>query len=470
MLPLPEPVKGGSLDELRQFLNVASDDDFKLMIAWLLFSLRPNGPYPPLIIQGEQGSAKSTTSRILRRLVDPHTTELRSGPKNTQDLMITAINSWLIALDNLSGLRHELSDGLCCLATGGGFAARALYTNREESHFSAMRPILVNGIDDLAERPDLLSRAILLHLPSIPEENRKEESEFWGQFEAAQGMIFGVLLDAYAKALEILPAVQVDRRPRMADFARWGEAAGRGLGWGEGAFLGAYWTNIEGVTESAAEASPVAMAILVLMANLNTVWKGTTAELLAALTEIVGEKQARAPWWPQNAKKLSNQLVRLAPVLRNLGIQYDRLKERTRKGSLLILSKVAKPQPPSSADRTVTTVTTVIPTPVGPEYKGVSSNGDCDGTCDGAAGYDRTVTAPSLGPDDLKLLKQNDLRNKGDGGDGGDGTGAPLIGEDNESWPSRNERDSTDVSGGWPPLKNPPSASAKSPGRTRGEL
>ena len=300
MLSLPTPVPGESLSRLRRFVNTASDDDFKLLVVWLLASLRPTGPYPVLMIQGEQGSAKSTASRVLRLLIDPHSTPLRSEPRSQRDLMITANATWLIALDNLSGVWPWLSDALCRLATGGGFATRALYSDEDETHFNAMRPILLNGIDDVADRPDLLDRAILLRLPTIPERQRQEESKFWSKFEAERPQILGALLDAFAEALKVLPDVHLDRLPRMADFARFGEAVGRSQGWGDGAFLKAYRKNIEGVTESAAEASPVATAILKLMTERNEdEWQGTPGELLAALTGQINEREVKAPGWPR---------------------------------------------------------------------------------------------------------------------------------------------------------------------------
>ena len=339
MLSLPTPVRGGSLSRLRPYVNMASDDDFKLLVAWLVACLRPTGPYPVLMIQGEQGSAKSTTSRVLRLLIDPHSTPLRSEPKSARDLMVTANATWLIALDNLSGVWPWLSDALCRLATGGGFATRALYSDEDETHFNAMRPILLNGIDDVADRPDLLDRAILLRLPTIPEHLRQEESKFWSKFEADRPQILGALLDVLAQALKVLPDVHLDRLPRMADFARFGEAVGRSQGWGDGAFLKAYRNNIEGVTESAAEASPVATAILKLMTEQNEdEWQGTPGELLAALTGQINEREAKAPGWPQTPRKLSSELIRLAPVLRRLGISYTR-PERTNKGRKVILSK-----------------------------------------------------------------------------------------------------------------------------------
>jgi hypothetical protein len=62
MQPLPMPVLGGSVAALRSFLNVQSDTDFVLVVAWALACLRNRGPYPVIVLSGEQGSAKSTFS------------------------------------------------------------------------------------------------------------------------------------------------------------------------------------------------------------------------------------------------------------------------------------------------------------------------------------------------------------------------------------------------------------------------
>jgi hypothetical protein len=73
MQPLPAPVAGGSIGALRSFLNVQSENDFVLVVAWALAVLRNRGPYPVIVLSGEQGSAKSTFSAILRALLDPNT-------------------------------------------------------------------------------------------------------------------------------------------------------------------------------------------------------------------------------------------------------------------------------------------------------------------------------------------------------------------------------------------------------------
>src|SRR5262245_60411988 len=154
MLPLPVPATGGSLQRLRQFTNLSHDNDWRLVVSWLLAALRPTGPYPVLVVYGEQGSAKSSLVRVLRALVDPNTAALRTTSREERDLVIAATNGWLIALDNLSHLPDWLSDALCRLATGSGFATRELYTDADETIFAAQRPIVLNGIAEVATRVD----------------------------------------------------------------------------------------------------------------------------------------------------------------------------------------------------------------------------------------------------------------------------------------------------------------------------
>jgi hypothetical protein len=110
--------------------------------------------------------------RVLRALVDPNTAALRTTPRDERDLVIAANNGWLMALDNLSHLPDWLSDALCRLATGNGFATRELYTDAEEAIFATQRPIVKNGIEELATRGDLLDRSIVLYLPTIAEDQR----------------------------------------------------------------------------------------------------------------------------------------------------------------------------------------------------------------------------------------------------------------------------------------------------------
>src|SRR5260370_17346088 len=116
--PLPLPQGRGSLEQLACLLNLSSQNDFVLVVAWLLGALRPSGPYPLLVISGEQGSTKTVLSKMLRALVDPNVAPVRALPRDERELFIAANNGHVLAFDNISRLRPWLSDALCRLPSG----------------------------------------------------------------------------------------------------------------------------------------------------------------------------------------------------------------------------------------------------------------------------------------------------------------------------------------------------------------
>ncbi|MBI3329654.1 MAG: hypothetical protein HYZ81_23480 [Nitrospinae bacterium] len=341
MQALPVPVSGGDLAPLRCLVNVTNDADWMLLVAWLVAALRPTGPYPVLVLHGEQGSAKSTTARILRALIDPNTAPLRAEPRDARDLIIAGTNGWVIALDNLSHLPPWLSDALCRLATGGGFATRELYSDAEETIFDAQRPVILNGIEELATRGDLLDRAIILYLPSIPDAERRPETDLWRDFEAQRPQILGALLDVVSKALANFHMVKLDKHPRMADFAVWVTAAEPGLGWEAGAFLNAYTANRQQANELALEAALIVPPLRDLLAAKGNAWQGTATELLHDLADQADERTRRAQGWPTNGRALSNTLRRVAPNLRAVGIDVTFHPGR-RQGRRITVSAIPK--------------------------------------------------------------------------------------------------------------------------------
>jgi hypothetical protein len=165
-------------------------------------------------------------SKLLKALIDPNVA-VRSLSREERELMIATNNGYLLAFDNLSGLPHWLSDALCRLASGGSFAARRLYTDEEEALFEAVRPILLNGIEEIISRPDAGDRAIFMTLSPIVEADRRAEAELWREFESARPRILGALLDGVAHGLRT-SNTGVDRLPRMADFALWAAACETG--------------------------------------------------------------------------------------------------------------------------------------------------------------------------------------------------------------------------------------------------
>lgn len=347
MLALPPPVRGGRVTELRPLVNLTSDSAWILYVAWLIAAFRPGRPFPVLCVNGEQGSAKSTLCKMARALVDPHEVPLRRPVRDERDLMIAAANSWVVAFDNLSGIAPGLSDALCSLATGGGFSTRELYTDGDEKLFSACRPIMVNGIEDLATRGDLLDRAVNLTLREIPDHQRKDEDEVWQHFEQVRPAVLGALLDALSVALRNRPRVRLHCKPRMADFATWIVAAEPALPWLPGDFLTVYNANRSVTNGLVLETSIVAAPILSLAAR-QSLWQGTVGELLQELeAHHTDERTRKRKEWPTSPRKLSGELHRLAPNLRRAGISVA-FGGHTKKGSLVTIEQVTTQSSPSS--------------------------------------------------------------------------------------------------------------------------
>ena len=331
MAPLPYPEKGSSFNALRSLINIEDDFDFSLLKAFVIGCFRPVPPgrpisRPVLTIGGEQGAAKSSLCNLVKKIVDPSLPLSRSAPREERDLAIAARNSWVIAYDNLSYIPDWLSDALSRLSTGAGFATRTLYENDSESLFSAIRSIVMNGIEEVASRPDLLDRAIPLTAPVIPHEKRLVEDDYWRSVEDALPGIMGAVFDALSATLRSYP-IKIACLPRMADFATWSVSTEVGMGW-KPLFLQAYAKNRAQANSMAIEGNHIAEELLKEV--LPSSWTGTAAELLEELNIHVSDTVQKLKEWPKSARGISGQLRRIAPNLRKVGVNaiFSRGKNR----------------------------------------------------------------------------------------------------------------------------------------------
>lgn len=211
-------------------------------------------------------------------------------------------------------------DAICRLSTGGGLGKRELYTDGDEYLLDAQRPIILNGIAEIATRGDLLDRALMVELPVIPDAARVDEESFWQRFEQAQPKIFGALLDAAASALDRLPSVKLAQAPRMADFARLIVAAEPGLGWEPGSFLMAYRRSRGDIHETAIESSIVGPLIRTIA---EAGFDDTATVLLQHVNDLATDADRRSKDWPANVEALTARVKRLAPDLRRLGYTVE---------------------------------------------------------------------------------------------------------------------------------------------------
>ncbi len=332
MLPIPEPEHGGAIPTLGglcDHLNLDSDsDEFKLLVGWLLGTLRGKGPFPVLGIGGEQGSAKSDMLYLMKRLVDPTKGGLRGPPKDDRDLFISALNGYILAFDNFSHISPGLADSICRLATGAGFSTRALFTDDDEVVFDGQRPIAITSIADVQTRSDLADRSMLVTLKAIPKNKRKLQEDVYRDFDAARPKILGALLNVVAHGLMRYPDVRPNVLPRMADFAKWLIACETAI-WDAGLFIAAYDVCMEQASANVLDADLVATILLPWIKTQKTFDDSATV-LLAALEGTMEEQQRRRKDWPKSASALSGRLTRLLPPMRAVGVTIDN-QDRTNK-------------------------------------------------------------------------------------------------------------------------------------------
>jgi hypothetical protein len=239
------------------------------------------------------------------------------------------------------------------MATGGGFSTRELYTDAEEVIFDFARPVILNGIDYLAERPDLADRAIILNLPPIEETARRDEAELYARYEREHPQILGALLTVVSAALARLPLVKLSRKPRLADFALWATAAEEALGFPSGAFMKAFSGNRTEAVQETLDTDPVSAAIAALINEQSDgQWIGTAGEMLKHLGEAVEDGVKKSREWPKTPRGLSSRLRRLTTFMREIGIRITFHDQKGTGGRrLLTISRTA-------ADLTATTATT----------------------------------------------------------------------------------------------------------------
>jgi hypothetical protein len=320
---LASPVHGGSLDPLRELLPAQGEDEYRLVLLWLLAALRGSGPYPILALSGEAGSGKSFTAKLLRELVDPCGDNIMQPPRNDRDLIAAAKGNHVLAFDNLSVMPGDLADSICRLATGGDIGGRMLYTDADTAAFSAQRPIIINGIPDLVTRGDLASRALFIRL--APMQYRRTETQLRSEFSKFAPEILGGLLDALAGALARLPNLTLPDESatlRMADFAQLAMAADTPLGWLSGTGLCLLRANAGLATAVVVEADPIAVSINAFIERCGP-YDGLVSTLYTHLCEATDLEIRRGPAWPKDAARFGEHLRRIAPALRENGMLFD---------------------------------------------------------------------------------------------------------------------------------------------------
>ncbi|PNE36853.1 ATP-binding protein [Streptomyces noursei] len=340
-LPLPtRDTDGKGIDLLMRLTNFATAEGECLALAWLIGCLGPSVPVPAPFLTGPQGAGKSTAGRMLVRIIEGMSGDLRRAPKDEENLITAVAAGWVTALDNLSHLPPDLSDLMCCVVTGAESIKRALFTDGDVVRSRYRRPLLLTGIDVGVIRPDLAERLLPLRLerPRV----RRTEAELWAEFEEALPVILGSLLDLTVKVRAAEAETPTDLR--MADFAHLCAQLDTATGFGA---LTAYRASLDDLNDDVIEGDLLAQTVLKHAATLDpgAETRMTSSEWLHCLTGLYAGEDCRPlpKGWPTTGKVLSDRLKRLQPTLAARGALID--WGRTKDGRFIEMTR-RQAQPP----------------------------------------------------------------------------------------------------------------------------
>ena len=343
---LRRPVSGlGSrhrLDGLRALVNLP-EDDYRLAIGWVVAAYLTGIPHPILLVQGEQGTAKSNLIRTLLALVDPQPAADRTPPRDQREWAIFARASWAFSFDNITDLPPWLSNALCKGVTGDAVLQRVLHSDEDIGVYSFQRVIALTTIAIRHEVAGDLADRILLVEPDVIDVRRTEADITAARAVALPGAL-GAVLDLVAGVLRQLPSTSVENAPRMADFAKVLAALDAVTGWDT---LGSYRAKVATLALSLIEGNTFAYAIYKLATLPSpggldpTPWEGTAAELLDTLRRLCAEARMPTADLPEDVRAAGRQVREIAPSLRKAGV--DIRASRTGKRRALRIRKITDP-------------------------------------------------------------------------------------------------------------------------------
>lgn len=370
------------LDFLRRIIPEPEDPRTYDLLAPVLPALLLPIPRPILAFLGGHGSSKSFAQRmIIRALLRGQAPRPRS--LDLEDMALTARDNPILFLDNVRRISEDLARFLAVAITGEAVGGRERYTDKGTVYYEFRRAILLNGITpNIHSYPDVADRTLIIGLRRVPPEKRRPEGELEEELEPLLPRVFSASLEALRRGLGRLREAGNDLRgslPRMADFAVWGEAIARGLGYAPREWFNLYQEWVGEATEEAVEMSALGRGILKLgeivvarsglgemtpeevvdavedrgsvecLLDGKPTWAGTTRDLKKRITEVLGgtPEELEREGLPRTPQGIGKELRDLQSSLQDLGVEISFRRGGSKKGTRLVLIQFARPTAPA---------------------------------------------------------------------------------------------------------------------------
>lgn len=319
------------LDELFPLLNMGYDMKLLFTIN-LVQEFICSSSHFLAVISSPQGSGKSTFTNMWRQIVDPAQAVITTMPDNVDSLKNHLANNIMCCFDNTQQLNAAYSDILCGAVTGTYHTKRKLYTDSDEIVIKLHNIVVLNGIDIIPSKSDLLERSLLFKLNTISSADRKSENEIKEKFSEALPYVLGAIFDILVEYFKRKDEIEVKGSHRMAGAYRDCYVIASILDVADD-FVIAFQNNQKLLKNNLIESNPLVSAIDLYMRSLGQKQKKCTMTTL--YDEI--KKLSDIDTFPKNSSAFSRALKNQEPALEQAGYTYSRLKGR--KNTTVIIKK-----------------------------------------------------------------------------------------------------------------------------------
>ena len=306
---------------LEWWLNLANftefRDGYKLsLLAWILATfLTELCPTRPLaVFDGEAGSGKSMTWRVLMRLLFGPTGEIGGVPDKPDGFTARAANSHILVLDNLDDFTDWLRDKLARLCTGSEDHYRVLYSNNDLGTVRYRCWVAITSrTPDTLRRDDLADRVLLFPVTRIDDHWRLTENTFLTECLTRRSAWWGDVLTALNRVVATIrrDGIPANSTMRMADF----ESLGRTIAKAEGhedvwESVVNDWNNQQ--ADFLLQDSAVVDALDLWLQTPTNIWRQVTTRTLYSELEsaLFGSNRPDASW-PRSSYSFGRVLARL---------------------------------------------------------------------------------------------------------------------------------------------------------------
>ena len=308
---------GNTIDEFVKLCRIPNPELFKVHLVSMFIE---GVPMPIMAIHGHAGASKSTTSSMIKRIIDPsgRTNEdnLKSFPHGEDNFVTSLSGSYFSGYENISHIDVNVSNMLCRAITGGSFEKRTQYTNGDVYTMSVKRKILINGIDFTISQSDLADRSIIYEMERIPEEQRKTDKFVEDTFRKLLPNVLGEIFLILQKVLSTVDKIEqeLQKLPRMASFGIFGEAIYQAMSHKQGEFLEIYNNSIQKNLENLYENNPIIPCLDGLLDNENEI-EIQANDLYRRIKSFAENQGYNTKRIPQASNGLSNWFTRSKTLL-----------------------------------------------------------------------------------------------------------------------------------------------------------